>query len=150
MWQGDGARDPARRQDRDGDLDCRRYDARGADSKNQLLLLAAAARGLRKPHDLGMEGNVIERFAAAGIPGAKISFARDTYIFKFPGAPSAFVADFRNCHGPTMNAFAAAEQSGKSADLQRELEALFERENKSQAKDTTSIPATFLKVTVAV
>jgi hypothetical protein len=40
-----------------------------------------------------------------------------------------------------MNAFAAAEQSGKSADLQRELEA---------AKGVTSIPATFLKVTVAV
>ena len=30
-----------------------------------------------------------------------------------------------------MNAFAAAEQNGKSADLQRELEALFERENRS-------------------
>jgi hypothetical protein len=49
-----------------------------------------------------------------------------------------------------MNAFAAAEQSGKSADLQRELEALFERENSGQSKDTTHIPATFLKVTVAV
>jgi hypothetical protein len=50
-----------------------------------------------------------------------------------------------------MNAFAAAEQGGKSADLQQELEALFERENRSQAtKYTTSIPATFLKVTVAV
>ena len=49
-----------------------------------------------------------------------------------------------------MNAFAAAEQDGKSADLQQELEALFERENMSGAKDTSSIPATFLKVTVAV
>jgi hypothetical protein len=49
-----------------------------------------------------------------------------------------------------MNAFAAAEQSGKSADLQRELEALFERENRSGTKDATSIPATFLRVTVAV
>ena len=49
-----------------------------------------------------------------------------------------------------MNAFAAAEEAGKSADLQRELEALFERENRSQAKDGTSIPATFLNVTVAV
>jgi hypothetical protein len=49
-----------------------------------------------------------------------------------------------------MNAFAAAEQSGKAADLQRELEALFERENRSQVKGATSIPATFLRVTVAL
>ena len=49
-----------------------------------------------------------------------------------------------------MNAFAAAEQNGKSADLQRELEALFERENRSPAKGATTIPATFLKVIVTV
>ena len=49
-----------------------------------------------------------------------------------------------------MNAFAAAEQSGKSAELQQELEALFERQNSSAIKGTTSIPATFLRVTVAV
>jgi hypothetical protein len=48
-----------------------------------------------------------------------------------------------------MNAFAAAEQRGKAADLQRELEALFERENRSEAKGTTLIPATSLRVTVA-
>jgi hypothetical protein len=57
------------------------------------------------------------------------------------------VADFRDYYGPTMNAFAAAEQNGKAADLQRELEALFGRENRSQ-NGATSIPATFLKVTV--
>jgi SAM-dependent methyltransferase len=106
--------------------------------------------GFVSPMTWGIEGNVIERFAAAGVPGEKISFSRDTYTFRFPGAPSAFVADFRNYYGPTMNAFAAAEQAGKSTDLQQELEALFEHENKSQANDTTSIPATFLKVTVAV
>jgi hypothetical protein len=78
------------------------------------------------------------------------TFSRDTFTFRSPGAPSAFVADFRNYYGPTMNAFAAAEQGGKSADLQQELEALFERENRIQAQDGTSIPATFLKVTVAV
>jgi hypothetical protein len=93
---------------------------------------------------------VIERFAAAGIPGEKISFYRDTFTFRSPATPAAFVANFRDYYGPTMNAFAAAEQSSKSADLQRELEALFARENKSPAKDATSIPATFLKVTVVV
>ena len=98
----------------------------------------------------GVESNVTERFAAAGIPGEKISFFRDTNTFRASEPPSALVADFKNYYGPTMNAFAAADQSGKSADLQRELEALFERENKSEAKGATSIPATFLRVTVAV
>jgi SAM-dependent methyltransferase len=106
--------------------------------------------GFVSPMTWGIEGNVIERFAAAGVPGEKISFSRGTYTFRYPGPPSAFVADFRKYYGPTMNAFAAAEQGGKSADLQQELEALFERENRSQAKDATSIPATFLRVTVAV
>jgi SAM-dependent methyltransferase len=106
--------------------------------------------GFVSPMTWGNEGNVIERFVAAGVPGEKISFSRDTYTFRSPGAPSALVADFRNYYPPTMNAFAAAEQGGKSADLQRELEALFARENRSQAKGATSIPATFLKVTVAV
>ena len=60
------------------------------------------------------------------------------------------MADFRTYYGPTMNAFAAAEQGGKAADLQQELEALFERQNRSQDKGATSIPATFLRVTVAL
>ena len=105
--------------------------------------------GFVSPMTWGIEGNVIERFAAAGVPGERISFSRETYTFRSPLAPSAFVADFRRYYGPTMNAFAAAEQSGKAADLQQELEALFERENRSEAKGTTLIPATFLRVTVA-
>ena len=96
----------------------------------------------------GIESNVTERFGAAGIPAEKITFAKDTYTFNTPVAPAAFLADFRNYYGPTMNAFAAAEQSGKAANLQEELQALFERQNKSESKETTSIPATFLRVTV--
>jgi hypothetical protein len=53
-------------------------------------------------------------------------------------------------YAATMNAFASAEQNGKAADLQQELEALFERQNRSEAKDASSIPATFLRVTVAL
>ena len=105
--------------------------------------------GFVSPMTWGIESNVIERFAAAGVPAEKISFARHTYTFRSPSAPSAFVADFRNYYGPTMNAFAAAEQGGKAADLQRELEALFDRENRSEVKGATSIPATLLRVTVA-
>ena len=106
--------------------------------------------GFVSPMTWGIEANVIERFAAAGVPRDKISFSKDIFTFKSPSAPAAFVADFKNYYGPTMNAFAATEQSGKSADLQREIEALFERENRSQSKDVTSIPAAFLKVTVIV
>jgi hypothetical protein len=49
-----------------------------------------------------------------------------------------------------MNAFEAAEKNGKSAALQTELEDMFNRQNKSGTNDTTSIPATFLRVTVTV
>jgi hypothetical protein len=45
-----------------------------------------------------------------------------------------------------MNAFEAAEKSGRAGDLQRELEELFSSHN--QGKDVVSIPATFLRVTV--
>ena len=121
----------------------------------QILKISAAytpppPEGFVSPMTWGIEGNVIERFGAAGVPREKISCARDTFTFRSPGGPTAFVADFKNYYAPTMNAFAAAEQNGKSADLQRELEALFERENRSPAKGATTIPATFLKVTVAV
>jgi SAM-dependent methyltransferase len=121
----------------------------------QLLKISSAyspppPEGFVSPMTWGIEADVIERFAAAGVPAGKVSFARDTYTFRFPGAPSAFVAEFRNYYGPTMNAFAAAEQSGKAASLQQELEALFERENRSSVAGATAIPATFLRVTVAV
>jgi ubiquinone/menaquinone biosynthesis C-methylase UbiE len=106
--------------------------------------------GFVSPVTWGIESNVIERFARAGVQAEKISFARGTFTFNFPGAPSAFVDEFRKYYGPTMNAFEAAEKNGRAADLQRELEELFASQNKSPSKDATSIPATFLRVTVAL
>ncbi|MBA3763373.1 MAG: hypothetical protein H0X04_08530 [Chthoniobacterales bacterium] len=91
---------------------------------------------------------MIERFAGAGVLAEKISFARDTFTFNFPGTPSAFVDEFRKYYGPTMSAFEAAEKNGRAADLQKELEELFNSQNKSE--NATSIPATFLRVTVAL
>lgn len=96
----------------------------------------------------GIENNVIERFAGAGVPKEKVSFVRDTYTFNFPGTPSDFVDAFRKYYGPTMNAFDAAEKNGRAGDLQKELEGLFTSQNKGPSKDATSIPATFLRVTV--
>jgi SAM-dependent methyltransferase len=106
--------------------------------------------GFVSPMTWGLENNVIERFAGAGIPKDKISFVKDTYTFNHPRTPSDFVAAFRRYYGPTMNAFDAAEQNGRANDLQQELEALFNSQNKSPRKDATSIPATFLRVTVGV
>ena len=49
-----------------------------------------------------------------------------------------------------MNAFEAAEKNGQAADLQKELEDLFNRQNKSPRNDATSIPANFLRVTIVL
>ena len=105
--------------------------------------------GFISPMTWGIESNVIERFGAAGVPKEKISFARDTYVFNFPSAPSKLVDEFAKYYGPTMNAFEAAEKNGRACDLKKELDVLFLNQNKSKGKDTTSIPATFLRVTVA-
>lgn len=106
--------------------------------------------GFISPMTWGIEGNVIERFGAAGVVAQKISFARDTFTFNFPGAPSALLNEFRRYYGPTINAFEAAEKNGRTADLQKELEALFNSQNKSPRKEVTAIPANFLRVTVAL
>ena len=104
--------------------------------------------GFVSPMTWGIEDNVIERFAAAGVSAANISFARDTFTFNFGGAPSQFVDEFRRYYGPTMNAFEAAEKNGRGTALHNELEELFSSQNRS--KDATTIPATFLRVTVAL
>src|SRR3982750_3979542 len=111
--------------------------------------------GFVSPMTWGIESNVIERFTAAGIPKDNISFARDTFTFNFQGTPSQFVDAFRKYYGPTMNAFEAAEKQGKAGELQKQLEELFNSQNDaarglagSNNQEGTSIPATFLRVTV--
>jgi hypothetical protein len=120
----------------------------------QLLKVSSAyspppPEGFVSPMLWGVEKNVQERFGEAGIAPEKISFARDTYVFNFPGSPGEFVQEFRNYYGPTMNAFAAAEQNGRADELAKELVALFTAQNKSH-NGVCSIPATFLRVTVHV
>jgi hypothetical protein len=75
---------------------------------------------------------------------------KDTYVFNFQGSSDDFVAAFRNYYGPTMNAFDAAAKNGKAEDLERELRELFARCNTTKERGKTSIPATFLRVTVNV
>ena len=119
----------------------------------QILKISSAytpppPEGFVSPMTWGVESHVTERFAGAGIPAEKISFARDTFTFNFPAAPAVLLNEFRNYYGPTMNAFEAAEKNGHADELHRELEDLFNRQNQSPQKDATSIPATFLRVTV--
>ena len=121
----------------------------------QILKISASyspppPEGFVSPMTWGIEGNVIERFESAGVPSKQISFAKETYVFNYPGPASGFVDAFRTYYGPTMNAFDAAGKNGKDADLRRELEELFARQNTAADKNTTSIPATFLRVTAVV
>ena len=104
--------------------------------------------GFVSPMLWGVESNVIERFTNAGIPKENISFSKETFTFNAPYSPSEFVNEFKTYYGPTMNAFDAAGKNGKAESLQRELEDLFDSQNKSKDKNATSIPATFLRVTV--
>jgi SAM-dependent methyltransferase len=104
--------------------------------------------GFVSPMTWGVESDVMERFTGAGVPADKITFERDTFTFDFNGTPAEYVDAFRKYYGPTMNAFEAAEKSNRAAELQKELEDLFASQNTSRTG--TSIPATFLRVTVAV
>jgi ubiquinone/menaquinone biosynthesis C-methylase UbiE len=104
--------------------------------------------GFISPMLWGVESHVVARFAQAGVPAENISFVKDTYTFNSDFSPKDFVERFKNFYGPTMNAFEAAEKTGKAAELQHELEELFTRENRSSDPNKLSIPATFLRVTV--
>jgi ubiquinone/menaquinone biosynthesis C-methylase UbiE len=119
----------------------------------QVLKLCSAytpppPEGFVSPMTWGVESHVIERFTAAGVAREQISCAKESFTFRLPRPSAEFVADFRDFYGPTMNAFDAAGKSGKAGVLQRELESLFDAENKSPDRAATVIPATFLRVTV--
>jgi SAM-dependent methyltransferase len=121
----------------------------------QILKISSAyspppPEGFISPMTWGVEENVIERYGGAGVPEGKISFLRDTYTFELAKSPSELVAAFREYYGPTMNAFEAAEANGRATELQNELNSLFTEQNTSSSEDATSIPATFLRVSVAV
>lgn len=119
----------------------------------QILKISSAytpppPEGFVSPMLWGVESHVVERFGSAGVPKENISFTKDTFNFIASYPPAELVDIFKNYYGPTMNAFDAAGKNGKAADLQHELEVLFSSQNKSGSESNTSIPATFLRVTV--
>lgn len=120
---------------------------------SQLLKISSSytpppPEGFVSPMTWGVDAHIVERFGRAGVPAEGISLARDTFYFHAANrTPEELIALFRQYYGPTMNAFAAAEKSGRAEELQRELVAEARRHN--QATDGgTMIPATFLRVTV--
>lgn len=106
--------------------------------------------GFISPMLWGMKNNVIERFGNAGVAQQNITFQRDSYVFDFAGSPTEFVSAFKKFYGPTMNAFEAAEKTGRVEELQNELVMLFKSQNMSTSDKVTSIAATFLHITIEV
>jgi hypothetical protein len=73
---------------------------------------------------------------------------KDTYQFLSPEqSPAGFIDSFRRFYGPTMNAFEAAQNSGRVVELTNQLVELAKAQNNSP-NGGTSIPATFMRVTI--
>ena len=122
---------------------------------SQLLKISSAftpppPEGFISPMTWGVDSHIVERFVQAGIPEENISMTRDTFHFvSSDKGPEEFIDSFRRFYGPTMNAYEAAEKSGRVEELHRQLVDLAKSQNQS-ANGGTFIPATFLRVTVAV
>jgi len=120
---------------------------------SQVLKISSAftpppAEGFVSPMTWGVDSHIIERFAKAGVPAEKVSMVKDTFVFTSSDkGPAHFIDLFRRFYGPTMNAFEAADKNGKAEELHSQLVDLAKSQNKS-ANGGTSIPATFLRVTV--
>jgi len=122
---------------------------------SQLLKISSSfmpppPEGFVSPMTWGVDSHIIERFGQAGVPKENISMVKDTYQFVSPDkGPAQFIDSFSRFYGPTMNAFEAAERNGKVEELHGQLLELAKSQNKSP-NGGTSIPATFLRVTVSV
>ena len=120
---------------------------------SQLLKVSSAftpppPAGFISPMTWGVDTHVMDRFGQAGVPEERIWMVRDTYHFlSNDKSPADFVELFRRFYGPTMNAYEAAEQTGRVDELHGQLSELAKAHNRSK-NGGTSIPATFLRVTV--
>lgn len=119
----------------------------------QILKISAANTppppdGFVSPMLWGVEEHILDRFGKAGIAKENISLKKERFNFQASYSPTEFVEHFRKFYGPTMNAFEAAEKIGKADGLKAELIDLFNRQNSSDNKDHTFIPADFMLVTV--
>ena len=120
---------------------------------SQLLTISVAfppppPEGFISPMTWGVEDHIIERFGRAGVPKEKISMVGETYSFISDNkSPTEFIELLEKYYGPTMNAVQAAGKSRKMEELHSQLLELAKAQNKS-TDGSTSIPATFMRVTV--
>jgi ubiquinone/menaquinone biosynthesis C-methylase UbiE len=120
---------------------------------SQLLKISAAytpppPEGFVSPMTWGVEENIVDRFGQAGVSQEQISMVKDTYHFiAHDKSPAEVIELFEKFYGPTMNAMEAARNAGKEQELHEQLLELAENQNTS-TDGGTSIPATFLRVTV--
>jgi ubiquinone/menaquinone biosynthesis C-methylase UbiE len=122
---------------------------------SQLLKISASflpppPEGFVSPMTWGVEPHIIERFGQAGVPKEKISMVKDTYSFiSAEKSPERFIELLERYYGPTMNAYDAAQKNGKVNELHAQLLELAKAQNKG-GDGSTSMPATFMRVTVSV
>ena len=120
---------------------------------SQLLKISSSftpppPEGFVSPMTWGVDTHIIERFGQAGVPKEKISMDKDTFYFMSPDkSPTDFVELLRQFYGPTINAFEAAQSNGKVDELHTQVLELAKAQN-TNTDGGTSIPATFLRVTV--
>jgi ubiquinone/menaquinone biosynthesis C-methylase UbiE len=122
---------------------------------SQMLKISASftpppPEGFISPMTWGVDAHIVERFGQAGVPPEKISMVKDTvYVGSPDKSPADLIETFRRFYGPTMNAFEAAEKSGKVEELHKQLLEMADAQNTS-ADGGTSMPVTFLRVTVSL
>jgi len=117
----------------------------------QILKVSAAytpppPAGFVSPMTWGDQDIVRQRFVAAGIAEENVRFERAEWAFRLDGPPTELLDIFRTFYGPMMNAFDAAEKSGRADQLHLELTELFQSQNR--ATHGTDVRATYLKVLV--
>jgi len=119
---------------------------------SQLLKISSSftpppPEGFASPMTWWVESHIVERFGRAGVAPGRISMERGTYTFATPEPPARLIETFKTFYGPTMNAYEAARKSGKEAELHGLLLDLAASQN-AATDGSTSIPATFMRVTV--
>ncbi len=120
---------------------------------SQLLKISSAftpppPEGFVSPMTWGVESHIVERFGQAGVAADRISMVKDTFRFESPDrSPEDLIDVFRLYYGPTMNAFDAAAKNGRVDELRDQLVELARSQN-TASNGGTSIPATFMRVTV--
>jgi ubiquinone/menaquinone biosynthesis C-methylase UbiE len=122
---------------------------------SQLLKISSSflpppPEGFVSPMTWGVDTHIIERFGHAGVPKEKMSMVKDTFSFvSAEKGPAQFIELMERYYGPTMNACDAAQKNGKLDELHSQLLEAAKAQNKS-GEGSTSMPATFMRVTVSV